>query len=407
MKIKWDNKYLKISGYALAVVCMSILFYFIISNIGNIFRGIGKIIKILNPIILGLCFAYLFNPLLTHIERFLKKNVKRLNHNKSWLRTISMIITYLFIIMLIILFLYIIMPQLITTLKYIFDNFPTYISDLKINIDDVSERKDIFSIVLGKLLNYIQQFFSQTYTFLGNTLPKIYDIAKNITVTVMNIIIGIVVSVYILSKKEMYFFQTRKFLKAIFSKETTRTILGVIKSVHKVFSGFITGKIVNSMIIGVICFIGMSIFKFPFAALISVLVGVTNIIPYFGPFIGAIPSILLIMVVDPLKGLLFAIFILILQQFDGNYLGPKILGETTGLSPFWVIFSIILFGGLFGVIGMFIGVPIFAIIYSFFKCFIDELVDDKDKKDEIFNKSISDQKLLNIKETKDNNGNNC
>ncbi len=348
------------------------------SNIGNLFSSINKIIKILNPIILGLCFAYLFNPILDIIEKFLKKHIKYFK-NKHQIRIISMIITYIFIITLIILFLYIIMPQLLSTLKYILDNFPIYIDNFKINIKNLAYKNDVLSLILDELLKYTEQIFNHTYTFLGDTLPKVYDIAKNITVTVMNIIIGMVVSVYILANKEMYFFQTRKFLRAIFSKDTVKTILNMVKSTHTVFSGFISGKIVNSIIVGVICFIGMTIFKFPFASLISVLVGVTNVIPYFGPFIGAIPSILLIMVIDPLKGLFFSIFILILQQFDGNYLGPKILGETTGLSPFWVIFSIILFGGLFGVLGMFIGVPIFAIIYSIVKYLVNGLLEEKNQ----------------------------
>ena len=347
------------------------------SNIGNIFVGIKKIFEILRPIILGLCFAYLFNPLLNKTEKFFKKNMKKLKKNKVCLRTVSMIVTYMFIITLIILFLYIVLPQLASTLKYILDNFPDYIENLKDNINLVSQKNSVFSIAVSQLLSYIEKFFNQTYEFLGDTIPKIYDIAKNITVTVMNIIVGMVVSIYVLSSKEMYFYQTRKCLKALCSKETTRTVLDMVKSVHKVFSGFISGKILNSVIIGIICFIGMSIFRFPFASLISVLVGVTNVIPYFGPFIGAIPSILLIMVVDPLKGLFFAIFILILQQFDGNYLGPKILGETTGLSPFWVIFSIILFGGLFGFVGMFIGVPIFSIMYSVTKYCINEKINKK------------------------------
>lgn len=387
MKIKWNNKYLIISIYTLMVICLSILFYFFILNIGNIFSAVGNVIHILNPIILGLCFAYLFNPLLNVIETFVMKNVKKIRNNSSLIRTISIAVTYIFIILLIILFLYIILPQLVSTLKSILDNFPAYINTLKNNINDISNKDDIISKFSSKLLNYIEQFSDQTYAFLVDTLPEIYDIAKNITKALINIVIGMVVSVYVLANKETYFFQTKKLLTAIFSKDKTKTIIGMVKSVNVVFSGFIIGKIINSVIIGIICFIGMSIFRFPFIPLISVLVGVTNVIPYFGPFIGAIPSILLILVVDPLKGLLFAIFIFVLQQFDGNYLGPKILGETTGLTPFWVIFSIILFGGLFGVIGMFIGVPIFAIIYSLIKCFIDELIEEKNKKDKLILKN--------------------
>ncbi len=382
MKQKWNNKYLTMSFYSLIVICCSILFCFFISNIDNIFSQIKNILSILRPIIWGLCFAYLFNPLLDKIEKFLKKHIKKLKNNMVWLRTISMIVTYMFIIVFIILFLYIVLPQLASTLKYILDSFPSYLEKLRYNINQTSQKNNIFSIFVSQPLGYTEKFFNQTFEFLGDNLPKLYDIAKDMTVTVMNLIVGMVVSVYILSSKEMYFYQTRKCLKAVFSKETTKTILEMTRSVHKVFIGFISGKIVNSIIIGIICFIGMTIFKFPFASLISVLVGVTNVIPYFGPFIGAIPSILLIIVVDPLKGLFFAIFILILQQFDGNYLGPKILGETTGLTPFWVIFAIIFFGGLFGFVGMFIGVPIFAIIYSIFKYFINERINSK------YNKNI-------------------
>lgn len=396
MKQKWNNKYLTASLYLFIVICCSILFYFLVSNIGNIFVWARNIIKILTPITLGLCFAYLFNPLLNNIESFFEKNIKKLRNKKRALRTLSMIVTYFIIILSIMLFLYIIMPQIASSLKYIFDNFPEYIENIKSNIIGVSNKNDLFSVIMSKLLSYAEQFFSHTYTFLGETLPKIYDIAKNITVTLMNIIVGIVVSVYILSNKEIYFFQVRKLLAALFSREANKTILGMVKSVHGVFSGFITGKIVDSAIIGVICFIGMSVFQFPFVPLISVLIGVTNVIPYFGPFIGAIPSILLIMVVDPIKSLFFAIFVFVLQQFDGNYLGPKILGGTTGLSPFWVIFSIILFGGLFGVLGMFVGVPVFAIIYSLIKCFINELISDKQNKDKQDKVSLENGQIKEI-----------
>jgi len=170
--------------------------------------------------------------------------------------------------------------------------------------------------------------------------------------------------------------------------------------VHWVFSKFIAGKIIDSILIGVICFIGMSIFRFPYAALISVIIGVTNIIPYFGPIFGAIPSILIILMVDPVKAILFTIFIFVLHQFDGNFLGPKILGQTTGLYPFWIIFAIILFGGWFGVLGMFIGVPIFAILYSLAREFVNNKLQKKEQSNydlknstdkDIINKSFDDK----------------
>ena len=189
----------------------------------------------------------------------------------------------------------------------------------------------------------------------------------------LNIIIGVLVSIYLMASKEKFAGQSKKSIYALFRQETANNILNTFRFTHKTFIGFIGGKIVDSLIIGVLCFIGTSILKTPYAALVSLIVGATNVIPYFGPFIGAIPSVLLVFVVDPLhplNAIYLALFILALQQFDGNILGPKILGEYTGLSSFWVIFAITVFGGLWGVVGMIVGVPLFAVVYAGIKTFI-------------------------------------
>ncbi len=196
------------------------------------------------------------------------------------------------------------------------------------------------------------------------------ELMSNLTVGVLNIlsevfnaIIGIIVSIYILFSKELFVRQSKKCVYAVLSARHANMVLHLTTKSHEIFGGFVIGKLIDSAIIGVLCFVGLSILKMPYALLVSVIVGVTNIIPFFGPYIGAVPSAVLIMLDTPIKGVYFIIFILLLQQFDGNILGPKILGNSTGLSAFWVIVAILLGGGLFGFVGMIMGVPTFAVLY--------------------------------------------
>lgn len=193
----------------------------------------------------------------------------------------------------------------------------------------------------------------------------------SVTSRVMSFVVGIIISIYVLMGKERFFAQSKKLLSALIPTPAVDRIVQITHQSHEIFSGFISGKILDSCIVGLLCFIGMVIFRWPYAVLISVMVGVTNVIPYFGPFFGAIPSVLIMLIVDPVKAIWLALFILALQQLDGNVIGPKILGNSTGLSAFWVIFSITVFGSLFGVVGMFIGVPLFAVIYSLVRQFCE------------------------------------
>ena len=186
-----------------------------------------------------------------------------------------------------------------------------------------------------------------------------------------NFIIGFIISIYLIASKELYAAQAKKIVYAFLPLETANRLISNVRFAHKTFGGFFVGKILDSIIIGIICFVIINFLNMPFSVLISVIIGVTNIIPFFGPFLGAIPSILLILFIDPMQALYFLIFVIILQQVDGNIIGPKILGSSTGLSSFWVIFSITLFGGMFGIFGMIIGVPVFAVIFAFFKSLVE------------------------------------
>ena len=194
---------------------------------------------------------------------------------------------------------------------------------------------------------------------------------------VMNFFVGCVVAVYVLMSKEVFLRQIKKIIYAFSSKDGAAMIIEILKHSNEIFGGFISGKFIDSLIVGILCYIGCVIMAMPYVALISVIIGVTNIIPFFGPYIGLIPSAFLIMLYDPWKGLIFIVFILILQQVDGNYIGPKILGNSTGLSPFWIIVAIRLGGGLFGVLGMLLGVPTFAVIYYLIKSFVNYRLENK------------------------------
>ena len=234
----------------------------------------------------------------------------------------------------------------------------------------------------------INKYSVELEFWLNNTLfPKLSTILMSVSLSVINVlgflwdfILGFILSIYILHSKDVFAEQAKKISYGLFSTETANGLLQDVRFVHKTFTGFITGKVIDSFIIGVLCFIGTSILGTPYAALVSVIIGVTNVIPFFGPFLGAIPCSVLIFVVAPMQPLhtvYFVIFILLLQQFDGNILGPKILGDSTGLGSFWVIFAITIFGGLFGVPGMIIGVPTFAVIFAMIRRYINKRLTQK------------------------------
>lgn len=237
------------------------------------------------------------------------------------------------------------------------------------NNPDLEQTVDEFLVQYSpKLLDY----------FDTNLLPNINGLVKTLSLSVIgifkafwNFIIGFIISIYVLGSKEKFAGQAKKIVYALFDRKTGNEVISTFRFIHGTFIGFIGGKIVDSVIIGIICFICTNIIGTPYAILVSVIIGVTNVIPFFGPWIGGIPSALLVLMVDPLQALYFIILILIIQQFDGNILGPKILGDSTGLSGFWVIFSITIFGGLFGVPGMVVGVPIFAVFYAGVKTIVN------------------------------------
>ncbi len=383
MKFRPNKKDLSKGIIALLVIIAAICFYYLLFN-GTHFSSIIKsIFQIFMPVTYGFIFAYLLTPVVNRLEvRVILPVIKRLkikNEVKAQKisRGLTIFITVMVVLWVIYSFFALIIPELISSIRNISVQLPIFVRNTTDWVNKIlADNPDIRDFIRTTLPIYSDQLQSFLNT---NILPQMETVFKSVTLSVMslvqvlwNFLIGIIISCYVLFNKELFAGQCKKILYALFKTPTANNIIQRSRFTNKTFSGFIGGKILDSLIIGLLCFIGVSLLQMPHAVLVSVIVGVTNVIPFFGPYIGAIPSAFLIFMVSPIKCLYFLIFILILQQFDGNVLGPRILGESTGLSGFWVIFSITIFGGLFGVLGMIIGVPFFAVLYTIFRSYINK-----------------------------------
>lgn len=381
-KIK-NNKYIAWGVTAFLVSCSILLLFFIIYRINYIVSFLGTVLNIIMPFIYGLVIAYLLNPIINFFE---KKVYKKLANKmikgdgkRKFTRVMSLFTTTIIFVGFIVLLFSFFIPELISSLQTFVSNISTYTEntkDILINVFGGSDSirtliNDNYSKISDTIINWVNDgMLNDTITSLGNGIFKTFQF-------LYNFIIGYIIAIYVLVDKEKFKGQTKRLLYSLFDDNKINKLFDNLNYTDKVFMDFFSAKLIDSLIIGIICFVGMLILGMPYALVIAVVVGVTNIIPYFGPFIGAIPSALLILLVSPTKCIPFIIFIFVLQQFDGNILGPKIMGNKTGLSSFWVLFSLLIFGGLFGVVGMIIGVPIFSIIYGFVSRIINERLEEK------------------------------
>lgn len=384
MKLKFTSKYFRWGLTAFSVIVASICFYYVTFHFSNIIEGVSNVVSVFMPVLLGFVTAYLLTPVLNFVEKKMlcpladklrfKKSVKR----KKTIRGIGIFITLFLMIALIYGLIAMLVSQIVPSVRNIAANFDTYINNFITWLDSVLVNNQELGAYVMKLVN---RYSVELEVWLNDkVLTASSEVIKKVSLSVISVlavlwdfIIGVVISVYLLSSKEKFAGQAKQIVYAVFEKENANRWINNFRFTHRTFIGFVSGKILDSIIIGLLCFIGTTILQTPYAVLVSVIVGVTNIIPFFGPYLGAIPCTILIFIVDPLHPLnclYFVIFILVLQQFDGNILGPKILGDSTGLTGFWVIFSITIFGGIFGVPGMIVGVPIFAIIYAAIKALV-------------------------------------
>ena len=333
-------------------------------NIRFILQFSGKITFILMPFIYGFVIAYLIN----WPYKFFKDKIyePRLNNKISIkaVNIISLISAYAVAFGILAFLMTIIVPQLVVSIEQFINNFSRYTDSLNTWTDEMSGKFRFSFLPPAQTETVIKNITAYLDKFADKLFPSVFNFTKSFAVGIYNFIIGIIISFYLLGTKDKLINQLKLFVSVYIPKEVLNKTLVILSLTHETFGKFIVGKFIDSSIIGVLCFIGMNILKIPYALLISVVVGITNIIPFFGPFIGAIPCIFILLIVDHIKAFWFAIFILILQQIDGNIIGPKVLGNTVGISGLWIMFSVIIGGGLLGVPGMIIGVPAFAVIYT-------------------------------------------
>ncbi len=375
MKFPFNKRYFRIGITAFTVVAASICFYYLVFHGDRFSAQLDSFFRVISPVLSGIIFAYLMTPMVNGIEKRLLLPLWQRDKDsvppkqKKYMRACSVFITVLIVIWLIYGFFSILIPNIITSIRSIASQFPDYVENLtNWSARFLEDNPDIEKMVIRILDEYSEEF---TRYLNGSIIPQMETLVKQLSMSMIgvlkalwNIIIGVIISIYVLYNKELHAGQAKKIVFALFNTKTANQFIKDIRFISDTFIGFISGKIIDSIIIGVICFAGTTILKMPYALLISVIIGVTNVIPFFGPYLGAVPSTILILMVNPVQAIYFVIFILVLQQVDGNLIGPKILGQSTGLSGFWVIFSITIFGGILGVPGMIIGVPFFAVLYA-------------------------------------------
>lgn len=386
MKNQWKN-YLGIGIAAFFTFAACALLFFLLYKIKEIGAFFGQVIGILEPILIGIVIAYLLNPVMNFFEKRIMLQLEKTRLEKpqkmKLARGLSVFLSVAFGVAVVATVFGLMIPQLITSLYGIARDMPVYLNRITDWVMDISKNNPEIQRFAGRAINEATEKINTWITsdmllmitkYLGYVTTGVISAVS----VVFNTIIGLIVAVYVLFSREMFAGQIKKMIYAVFSPEKANIVLHMARKSNRIFGGFISGKILDSAIIGILCFICLSFMNMPYTLLVSVIVGVTNVIPFFGPYIGAIPSALLILMVNPLKALYFIIFIIILQQVDGNIIGPTILGESTGLSAFWVVFSILLGSGLFGVMGMIMGVPTFAVIYYIVKTLMEHILKKKE-----------------------------
>lgn len=368
-----NSQYFTIVIYGLMFVLGTILLVRIVGSFNNTVKLLGQALQVIAPFLVGAFIAFILYPLVRFFYRNLFKNTLHMKSDKlsKWL---SILVTYVIAIGVIAILMVFILPQLYTSITDIVDRLPVWYNNLTTMVDNFENRHaDLgfidYNVINEHLTSLYPKIISYLTDTLANLLPYVVNTSMAIVKGVVNLIISIMVSVYMISDHKNIFYQFKKLLYAVFPKQAADTARTICRESTNIFLKFMYGKAIDSVIIGIICFVCMNIFKFPYTVLISVIVGITNMIPYFGPYIGGVLGGIIIVIVNPVQVIFFAVMILVIQQFDGLFLGPKILGDSTGLKPLWVIFAIVVGGAMFGVLGMFLGVPTMAVI-----CYILNIV---------------------------------
>lgn len=352
------------------VVGACIAFYLLLNNLGYFLGRIGIFINILSPFAGGIVIAYILDPMV-------KFFYARLFKEKKGTRGFAILLAYAVAILLLMLLAWLVVPQIVNSIGMLFTNFPSYIQGVQEMLLYVQSEYGIDLQQATKMLDDSEAMVKEIYAMATNAMPQIVASIGSVASNFVAIFTSIAASIYMLADKDHLLHQLRTLAHAFLPEKVASNTLRICHYANVNFTGFFVGKIIDSAIIGVITFVAMTILRLDFAVLISVFIGITNIIPVFGPFIGAIPSVFILLLIDPLQAVIFCVLILIIQQLDGNFIGPKILGSSIGISALWILFSIVVGGDLFGIVGMVVGVPVFATLYGLAQEFVHYALDKR------------------------------
>ena len=378
LKLFSDKKYNLILRYVLLAIVITVALIFAIFQWHDLKSVFSAFVKIFEPVIWSAILAFMMNPIMKSVEKFFSRFIFRKKPRPRLTRVLGIIVASIVLIVIIAAIILAIIPEIISNIPGIYDGLtnniiPSVTQWVNKTLEDNPSLAAIVSNELNDLSVSLQSLLSSLVPQLTNLLSSVFDFANS----VKNFIFGFILAIYFLFSKNQLSAQTKKLVVALFKEDVYTKIFALSSNTNNALLNFIYGKIIDSFIIGCICCVGMLILRMPYVMLISIIIGITNIIPVFGPFIGGIPCAILVLIADPSKTIWFVLFILILQQFDGNILGPKILGNKIGLSSFWVLFAILVFGSMFGIVGMIIGVPIFAVIFDVVSAIVNSKLQSK------------------------------
>ncbi len=381
---KFNKRYLLIAVYAFLTISACVLLYLLFQNFESVRKAVFGFIKIFTPIIYGFVIAYIINPMVKFFERTLRKSEKLKFKSEASLRKFAMLMAYLLAVLFIAVFLLIITPNLTASVNLLIKNISRYTANLNSFVQTITElaqkyTEDItfLSDLLENLADSFEDIISYVVNWAKGLFPEALNVVAKLSTGVLNVFVGVIASMYMLSGKEKFIAQLKKTMYAFFKREHVNKTIEYFRDIHRVIGNYIGGVLIDSCIVGIITFILMSLFGISFPLLISVVVAVTNVIPFFGPFIGAVPSGFILLMIEPMQAFIFAGLILLIQQIDGNIIAPKIHGESTGIPSLLVIVAILIGSELFGFWGMLLGVPVFAVFYKWLSTTVERRLTEK------------------------------
>jgi predicted PurR-regulated permease PerM len=379
-KFEKNSKYLTISVYTIFVILAGCIIFHLVYDWAKTVEGVRRFIGVLSPFLIGLLIAYMMNPLIELFEETLFQNILHLK-KKSQLKLLSIMLAYVLVLGALLICMTCVVPQLIQSIAEITNSIPDMYSAIMDRMTNLTKNGQNMSTP-GMINVYINQNLPKAYRYIesvmGKSIPVIYDASMQVIKVVANFFIALIISIYLSFDKNIILNDLKKMIYAVLPASNARNMIVTLRECDQIFSSYLFGKAVDSIIIGVLCFVIMSCLKLPLTVLISIIVGITNMIPYFGPFIGAVPGIFLIAFLNPVGAVKFTIMVFLLQQFDGYILGPRILGNSTGVRPVAILFSVIVGGAYFGVAGMFLGVPVFAVVQHLINKWLEERLQKKE-----------------------------